>query len=233
MRLIVAALVAMAGTARADVDASHVRLTTAHGPVHLWTPPTYDPATAGIAVYVHGYYTDADRSWADHHLADQFLASGRNALFIAPEAPAGLRPAVNWTSLQDLLIEVRVQTGRPLPRGPLVAVFFSGGYRTASHWLEHPELREIVMLDAMYDDEDLFAAWLRQPRKRPNRMILVGADTLRWTEPFAREAREDGVADRLVYLRAGEPHMDLVLKGAMIPAVLQQSSLPAAAAAAP
>lgn len=233
MRLIVAALVAMAGTARAEVDRPHVRLTTARGPVHVWTPPTYDPATAGIALYVHGYYTDADRTWKDDRLQDQFLASGRNALFIVPEAPAGLRPAVNWTSLQDLLIEVRVQTGRPLPRGPLVAIFFSGAYRTAAHWLEHPELREIVMLDAMYDDEDLYAAWLRQPRERANRMILVGADTLRWTEPFAREAREDGVADRLVYLRAGDAHADLVARGATIPALLQLTSLPAAAAAAP
>ena len=231
MRLVLALVLLVPVTARADVDTSHVRLTTPHGPVHLWTPPTYDPATAGIVLYVHGYYTDADRSWTDHHLEDQFLASGRNALFVVPEAPAGLRPAVNWTSLQDLLLEIRVQTGRPLPRGPLVAIFFSGGFRTAACGLEHPELREIVMLDAMYDDEDLYAAWLRQPRKRPNRMILVGADTLRWTEPFAREAREDGVADRLIYQRSGDSHMELITRGAMIPALLQLSSLPAAAAA--
>ncbi|HUS66542.1 MAG TPA: hypothetical protein VMZ28_18520 [Kofleriaceae bacterium] len=231
MRLILALVLLAPASARADVDASHVRLTTAHGPVHLWTPPTYDPATAGIALYVHGYYTTADKAWTDHHLAEQFLASGRNALFVVPEAPAGLRPAVNWASLHDLLIEIRVQTGRPLPRGPLVAVFHSGAFRTAALWLEHPELREIVLLDAMYDEEDTFAAWLRQPLARPNRMILVGADTLRWTEPFAREARDDGVADRLHYVRGGEAHMDLVTAGAMIPALLQLTALPAAAAA--
>jgi hypothetical protein len=223
-------LLVIPALAHADTDA-HVRLDTAHGPVHVWTPPGYDPATAGIVLYVHGYYTDADRAWADHHLEDQFRASGRNALFVVPEAPAGLRPAVHWPVLAELLAEVRRQTGRALPRGPLLAVFHSGGFRTAVLWLEHPELREIVLLDAMYEEEDTFAAWLRQPRKRANRMILVGADTLRWTEPFAREAREDGLADRLVYLRAGEAHMELVEGGAFIPRLLQQSRVPASATA--
>jgi hypothetical protein len=229
VRLIFAALLLAPVTAHADAADPHVRLATAHGPVHLWTPPTYDAATAGIVLYVHGYYTTADKAWVDHHLADQFLASGRNALFVVPEAPAGLRPAVHWPSLHDLLLEIRVQTGRSLPPGPMVAVFHSGGYRTAVLWLEHPELREIVLLDAMYDEEDTFAAWLRIPRKRPNRMILVGADTLRWTEPFARENR----GTDLHYVRAGDSHMDLVVAGATIPALLQLTALPAAAAAAP
>lgn len=224
-------LLAHVGAARADVGGSHTRLATAHGPVHVYTPAGYDAATAGIVLYVHGFYIDADRAWKDHRLGDQFEASRRNALFIVPEAPAGLRPAVHWPHLGDLLDEVRRQTKFPLPRGPLVAMFHSGGYRTAVRWLEHPQLRHIVLLDAMYDEEDAFAAWLRQPRRQPNRMILVGADTLRWTEPFAREAREEGIADRLVYVRAGESHMELVEGGVHIPRLLELSGLPAAAAA--
>ena len=81
-------------TAPADAEAppslaggEHVRIATKRGPVHVWRPAGYDPLTAGIVLYVHGYYTTSDKAWAEHRLAEQFAASGRNALFIVPRAP--------------------------------------------------------------------------------------------------------------------------------------------------
>ena len=99
-------IAAMSGTAAADpvvksaeAGGQHIRLATEHGPVHLWMPPGYRQETAGIALYVHGYYTDVDRAWTEHRLAAQFRDSGRNALFIAPEAPAGAADEVRWPLL--------------------------------------------------------------------------------------------------------------------------------------
>ena len=56
--------------------------------MHVWVPPSYDRATAGTVVYVHGYWTDADGAWRDYSLARQFRASHQNALFIVPDAPS-------------------------------------------------------------------------------------------------------------------------------------------------
>ena len=175
----------------------HWRLDTAHGAVHVWTPPGYRADTAGIAIYVHGYYTDVDDAWDEHRLAAQFAASGCNALFIVPEAPRGNRQEVNWRSLGDLLREVRRHTGLVLPwsglsgetRGMIVALGHSGAYRTLLEWLDEP-LQHIVLLDGLYGNEQPFLDWLEasQPRgrarapQRGHRLTILGLDTLRWSE---------------------------------------------------
>src|SRR6185503_17480091 len=90
--------------AASDVVAGgrHVRFETEHGAVHVWRPRGYDRATAGIVVYVHGYFTDVDKAWEEHALAEQFAASRQNALFIVPEAPAGKAEEVRWMKLAEL-----------------------------------------------------------------------------------------------------------------------------------
>src|SRR5262245_52628668 len=69
-----------------------LRIADKAGPIHVWRPAGYRAETAAIVVYVHGYGTDVDTAWREHHLPEQFALSAVNALFIAPEAPAGARP---------------------------------------------------------------------------------------------------------------------------------------------
>ena len=38
----------------------HQRLGTRNGPIHLFRPARYDRRTAGIVIYLHGYYVHAD-----------------------------------------------------------------------------------------------------------------------------------------------------------------------------
>ncbi len=222
----VLALLALVGAGKPvrtrEAGGEHIRLETAKGAVHVWLPAGYSAESAGIALYVHGYYTDVDRAWKQHRLAEQFAASGRNAIFIAPEAPDGLGQQVFWPELDDLLHEVTRQTGLRRPWGPVVAMVHSGGYRTAAAWLDDEQVDDLVLLDALYGEEQAFADWTLAS---DHLLILVGADTLRWTEPFAREARVH------VYLRSGVRHMDLVTKGKTIPMLYRMSRLPAAAAA--
>jgi hypothetical protein len=221
-----------------EAGGEHIRLETAQGAVHVWIPPDYRPESAGIALYVHGYYTNVDKAWKQHALAEQFRASGRNALFIAPEAPDGLGQKVFWPELGELLVEVRRQTGLRRPWGPVVAMVHSGGYRTAAAWLEDELLDDLVLLDALYADEQAFADWARAPG---HRVIVVGADTLRWTEPFARElglrsleripddpiaTGGDPVVVDSLYLRGQYRHMDLVTNRKVIPLLYRMTRLP-------
>ena len=213
-----------------------IRIETDHGAVHVWIPPDYVSETAGIALYVHGYYTNVDKAWKEHRLAEQFRASGRNALFIAPEAPDGLAQRVFWPELGDLLLEIRRQTGLRRPWGPVVAMVHSGGYRTAAAWLDDEILDDLVLLDAMYGEEEAFRDWARAPR---HHLVVVGADTLRWTEPFARELGMqslDAIPDQpappgSIDLRSGVGHMDLVTNGKGIPILYRMTRLPGGASA--
>lgn len=237
--LAVVALLALMGAGkpvrRKEAGGEHIRLETKRGPVHVWIPPGYVPETAGIALYVHGYYTNVDKAWKEHRLAEQFRASGRNAIFIAPEAPDGLGQHVFWPELGELLQEVRRQTGLRRPWGPVVAMVHSGGYRTAVAWLDDDLIDDLVLLDAMYGDEEAFREWMVADDSRG--LVLVGADTLRWTESFAREAKlsergeipgagKPAISAERIYLRGQYGHMDLVTNGKVIPVLYRMTRLP-------
>jgi hypothetical protein len=209
---------------------------TKSGSVLVYTPTGYDPAKAGIVVYVHGYYTDAARAWKEHRLDRQFADSNRNAVFIAPEAPRGPRDPVAFSDLSRLLRIVERGLRQSLPRGPIVVVGHSGAYRTLARWLEHPRVRTIVLLDACYEDPQGFARWLELDPAR--RLILVTVHTLSLSEallarfPFA--VRREGIPDRyyppfsqeerrarLLYILSQFDHFGLVEEGAVIPLLLE------------
>jgi hypothetical protein len=251
--LVIAAVTALglaARPARAQIDPSpaitaavaaghHWRFETTHGVVHVWTPDGYDPRTAAIVAYVHGYYTDVDRAWMDHRLPEQFALSGINAMFIACEAPAGKSELVSWRSLPALLQVVTRGTGQPLPRGRRIAVGHSGAFRTLESWLADPALDTIVLLDAVYD-LDPFRAWIRASQRR--RLIDIGADTVRFTDelhrtlpstyvvdalppPEAGALPPEAAAARIVYVRSQVGHMPLVTGGVALPMVLRATSV--------
>lgn len=211
------------------------RLETPNGPVHVWVPAGYHADGAATIVYAHGYYTDVDKAWANHRLAQQFALSGVNALFIAPEVPSGSRKKINWPSLADLLVEVQRATGVARPMGATVAIGHSGGYRTLFAWMDYPPLDTIIAMDAMYAEVETWQAWIEESAAR--RLVVVGDDTVRWTEELARELADqtftldrfpdDGSIPaearraRVVYVRSQFGHMPLVTEGFALPYVLR------------
>ena len=231
----------------------HWRFVTRRGPVHIWLPPGYRHETAGIVLYVHGYYIGVDRAWSQHRLAEQFRRSRRNALFIAPEAPSRRRHKVRWNDLGQLIREVRTRIGIRRPWGPVVAVGHSGAYRTLLAWLSYRPLEHIIMLDALYAHEYPFREWLEQVKGQPNRLTMVAIDTLRWGEPFARAIGYTRALDwiprspaefdaqvggqigasatidnrRFVYMRSQYGHMEIVTEGKTIPVLLEMTRIPA------
>ncbi|MGA2985676.1 MAG: hypothetical protein ABSG32_17840 [Terriglobia bacterium] len=233
-----------------EAGGEHLRVETEFGPLHLWRPANYEPRTAGMVVYVHGYYTSADQTWADDHLATQFRDSGRNALFLAIEAPPSSNEDVFWKSLEVLLRTVEDRIPFPLPRGPLVVVGHSGSYRTILLWLHDPRVQYVILLDGLYGGLADFRDWLRpRPRSKPHRMVLVSSDTWRQSSQFARRiygtARRGSIPAKsssftprethapLLYLRSQYDHAEMITSGKVIPVLLQITPIKALATVKP
>lgn len=240
----------IAEEATPEAGGAHLRVDTEHGPLHFWRPAGYDPRTAGMVIYIHGYYTSADQTWTDDQLATQFRDSNRNALFIAIEAPRGNDEDVPWKSLDDLLRTAQEHAPFPLPRGPLVVMSHSGGYRTILLWLDDSRLQYLILLDGLYGGQVELRYWLRpHPHVKPHRMVLVSSQTRWQSNQFARRiygtARRRSIPAksasftptethaRLLYLRSQYEHSEIVNNGKVIPVLLQISPIKALATAKP
>lgn len=239
-------LACAAGHARAEALRSrHVRIASQAGPIHVWAPAGYVPDTAGIVVYVHGYYSDVDGAWYQHHLAHQFADSKLNALFIACSAPRWPADRVAWPSLSELLDTVAEQLGDRMPAGRVIAVGHSAAHRTLTTWLEEGRLDTVVLVDALYGELEGLREWLEGGPGR--RLIDVGSLTRPWADelhatlpdtlvidgfPQGRGGELPGARDSLiVYVRTQVEHMRLVTGGVALPILLRSLWLPTVASA--
>ena len=221
--------------ANALAAARHVRIDEPRGPIHVWIPASYHADTGATIVYVHGYFDNADTAWTGHQLAQQFALSALNAVFIVPEAPVAQKLPINYPDLGELLRIVEDSTGVARGAALTVAVGHSGAFRTLQTWLDEPLLDQLVMIDAMYGDEDAIVGWVRaSPR---HRLIFVGQDSLLGTEAVADKLPETLIVDRVpptydtwpaaartarsLYVRAQFMHMPLVTEGIVLPALLR------------
>jgi hypothetical protein len=220
------------------------RLGTARGTVWAWRPAGYRPRDAGVCIYLHGYYTTVDQAVLDHRLAEQFAASGRNALFVAAESPAWNGEDGTWPDLDELLAETFRRTGLKPPPGPVVVVGHSGAFRPILSWLGHARLEEIVLLDGLYRGEAQLRGWLQAAGPWPRRrLVLVSDETFPAAEALVasvpgaislldvpspdRGLDGAGRAARLLHLKSQHPHMAIVEGGEVLPVLLRASHLPA------
>jgi hypothetical protein len=216
------------------------RIVTPAGVIRVYRPAGLHAPDAGIAVYVHGLYTNVDQAWIAHRLPEQFEASARNALFVAPAARTAAPDPLPWPDLAAVLAVVGEETGG-LPRGPLVAAGHSGAYKQLASWLAHPRLGTLLLLDALYGMQAEFRAWLT--RRSGHRMALVGRDTAAataaWTRTLPGVVRRAHCPDDLQLLTAREraakvlamgtaaDHFGIVTDGRILPLLLRWSGLPA------
>lgn len=219
-----------------------VRVETAHGPLHVWKPKGYQPRTAGIVVYVHGFYTDVDGAMTSHKLATQFAAARRNALFIVPEAPSGPEDKPSWPNLEELLAAAQQAIGEPLPEGPLVVAGHSAAHLTIRKWVDDPRVTHIILIDALYAGLLEFLTWLdAMPGNELHSMVIVASGTVKQAEPFfkavpyavKRNGLPASVRDftrrektaKVLYVRSRVGHMDLITRGKTLPLLLQRTRL--------
>jgi hypothetical protein len=220
----------------------HWRFKADKGVVHVWIPEGYDARAAGTVVYVHGYYTSADEAWSGFHLADQFRASKQNAVFIVPDAPRGNDDGLYYDTLTNLLRQVWRHTHLERPWGPIVVIGHSGAFRTIVPWLDYTAIDHVILLDALYADENKFAHWLTGAKgHESNKLTVVGEDTTSRAEAFLRQFK--GVVRmkkipgnwdqldkrqrtaRVLYMQSQYGHMQLVSNGKVIPLLLRRTPL--------
>lgn len=219
----------------------HWRVRTAQGVIHVWVPEGYERATAGVVVYVHGYWTDADGAWRDHALAQQFRASRQNAMFIVPEAPSSNADRVTWRALTDLR-RALTRANLRLPDGPTIVMGHSGAFRTIMEWVDHRHVAQIILLDAMYAGERAFDAFIKSGKRADqHKLIVVAASTAESSRGFARRYKFSVARDtvpatvgelsrrelraRLLYIRSQFDHMAIVTSKKVIPVLLRATPL--------
>src|SRR6185295_2983526 len=153
--------------------------------------------------------------------------------------PSAASDEPSWDDLGALVaVGLRAARLRP-PGGPLVVAGHSGAYHTIVPWLAEPALRELVLLDALYGNEDDFRAWLDGGDDR--RMTLVVKGTARWADPFVagfpgavtvraipgaiRELARAARAAKLLCLRSQYGHFELITEGRVLPLLLRRTAL--------
>jgi hypothetical protein len=152
--------------------------------LRVYRPGGYRARDAAVVLYVHGFFTDADRAWVQHRLPEQFEASARNALFVAALARKGPGEPLPFPDLAALLALVTAATGEAIPRGPLIAAGHSGAYKQIGSWLDHRRLEMVLLLDGLYGLQAEFRGWL--DRRGRHRMALVSKDTAAATAAWIR-----------------------------------------------
>lgn len=220
---------------------THWRFVTDNGPIHVWVPDYYERDTAGMVVYVHGYWVDVDEAWTKHRLPQQFAKSRQNAMFIVIEAPRDNDDSVNWTALGDVKKAV-ARANFILPDGPAIAVAHSGGFRTIKNWVDNRLLAQVILLDASYGGTSEFKEFIGTgKRAKHHKMVLIASDTASQAKAFAKAFRfavtRDGfpekwedftrheVRSKLFYIRAHEGHSEIVSGGHVLPLALRLTPL--------
>lgn len=218
-------------------DGQHVRFGTAeNGPVHVWRPRTYRSDTAVTVIYLHGFFTSVDQAVREHRLISQFRDSGRNALFIIPEARSWRTDPVFWPELEKLLVAVEKRLRLKRPKGPIVLLGHSGAYKTIAGWLTHEKVNQVLLVDGLYGNESDFRQWLDSP-PGPRQLVLIGYDTQQRAEWMLKRRAPSVQLDTLPWLYDELPpairkaqlvsvqserldHMQLVTDGRLLPWLL-------------
>jgi hypothetical protein len=217
--------------------------------VLLHIPAGFDPGRPALIVaYFHGQGATLERDvlWRQQ-VARQVTESGLNAALVAPQFAVDAadsssgnfwRPGVFARFLDEAAGRLAQLAGEPRLTGvfksaPVVLVAYSGGYQPAAFTLDRGgadhRLRGVILLDALYGQEDKFARWIA--RRDPSAFFAsVYTDSTRENQQRLREllrARQIAVRDGLgsglgpgivLFADAGSKdlHADLVTQGWVI-----------------
>jgi hypothetical protein len=152
--------------------------------VLLHVPAGFDPRRAVlIVVYFHGQGAILERDvLARQQVARQVAESRRNAVLVAPQFAVDAADSSSGTFwragafrrfLDEAAGRLARLTGDPrlartFERADVVLVAYSGGYQPAAYTLDRGQVdgrvRGIILLDALYGQEDVFARWIAAHR---------------------------------------------------------------------
>ena len=157
----------------------------------MYVPAGFDPRRPALmVVFFHGHGSVIERTVMNEtDLPRQITESGANAVLVAPQfaydaansSPGKfLRPGAFARFIDEAatrLARLMTPAGANLQllsgvfnQAPVMLVAFSGGYKPAAYVLARGgaahRIHSVVLLDALYDEEDKFAAWFAGARTR-------------------------------------------------------------------
>jgi hypothetical protein len=209
-----------------------------------------------LVFYFHGWRNNVDDTLRQFRVAEQFAASGANAVLVLAEGPrnapdsfggkleeTGVFASLVGDVLSTLKARGLIANTKP---GSIVLAGHSGAYRVMAFILARggltANIREVYLFDALYGQTEKFAHWIdRSPGKlidiytpeggtRDESLSLM--DDLRaWDIPFVAVAESAVTPDllrknRLVFIDSALEHNDVVAKNEQFRAFLAASSLP-------
>ncbi len=193
-----------------------------HVPAHF---DAAQPVT--IVMFFHGHNSELRRTVLDEmQIAQQIDRAQRNVILVAPQlardaADSSAGKLFRRNGLKHLLGEaatvlakrVNGLTATRLRAAPVILSAFSGGYRSVAFCLDRGgidhRIAGIVLLDALYGEQDKFAAWIN--RRHGFAVVLGGPSTAIGHDTLVARLKNDGVMVKGVIprkLAAG----DVVLK---------------------
>jgi hypothetical protein len=151
----------------------------------LYIPAGYDPQRPTLIVlFLHGQGATLERDVVVRQAVPRQIAeSGQNAVLVAPQLAvdaADSSPGNFWkpgffaTYIDEaaerlMRLHGDRRIGRQLNLAPVVIVAYSGGYLSAAYALERGgashRIKGVILMDALYGDEEKFAAWTTARRR--------------------------------------------------------------------
>ena len=152
----------------------------------LYLPAGFDPQRPVLIVlYFHGQGATLERDVMGRQAVPRQVAeSGQNIALVAPQlavdaadsSPGNFWKPGHFAAYVDEAAERLMRlygdraAGRQLNLAPVVVVAYSGGYLSAAYALErggaNHRVKGAILLDALYGDEDKYAAWMAARRRQ-------------------------------------------------------------------
>jgi hypothetical protein len=152
----------------------------------LYLPPGFDPQRPVLIVlYFHGQGATLERDViARQAVPRQIAETGQNIALVAPQLaldaadssagnfwkPGHFAAYVDEAAERLMRLYGDRAAGRQLNLAPVVVVAYSGGYLSAAYALDRGgathRVKGVILMDALYGDEDKYAAWLAARRRQ-------------------------------------------------------------------
>ena len=150
--------------------------------VLIYIPKHFSPKKkVNYIFWFHGWGNNIDSACKQYGLLNQFEASGRNAIFIFPEGPKNAPDSYGGKLeqpevFQGLMKEVveKLAENKVIKRIPVFQINgydislagHSGAYRVISRIINKSPVKEVILFDAMYGQNELYMQWLSVPEHR-------------------------------------------------------------------
>lgn len=162
-----------------------------------------------FVIHFHGWRNTVAGTLTQYKLAEQLIASGKNAILIVPEGPRNA-PDSSGGKLEDpdgfkrfmaetlALLKQRDVLETNASIGNIILSGHSGGYQVMSSIVAHggltAQVREVWLFDGLYAQSEKFLAWADQTGGRLLNIYTDGGGTKVRTEEMMAMLKQQGKA---------------------------------------